>query len=61
MPPRRSPTPVLFTPEVVPFVRAIKADLDDDAPRLILADWLGERGEGERLNSSSRSCRLKRA
>src|SRR5437868_6707171 len=30
------------------FVQAIIADPDDDAPRLIYADWLDEQGESER-------------
>jgi len=30
------------------LIRACKAEPDDDAPRLILADWLDEHGEAER-------------
>jgi uncharacterized protein (TIGR02996 family) len=30
------------------LIRACKAEPDDDAPRLILADWLEEHGQGER-------------
>src|SRR5437868_14865571 len=30
------------------FIQAIIADPDDDAPRLIYADWLDEQGESER-------------
>ena len=29
----------------VGFIRAIQAELHDDAPRLIYADWLEERGD----------------
>ena len=31
--------------EKEPFVHEILANLDDDAPRLVFADWLEERGE----------------
>ena len=34
--------------ELRALIRACKAEPDDDAPRLILADWLEEHGEGER-------------
>ena len=30
------------------FIRAVIARPDDDAPRLIMADWLDEQGQGER-------------
>jgi uncharacterized protein (TIGR02996 family) len=30
------------------FVRAIAANLEDDLPRLVYADWLDEHGEPER-------------
>lgn len=30
------------------FLKAVIADPDDDAPRLIFADWLDEQGQGER-------------
>jgi uncharacterized protein (TIGR02996 family) len=36
------PTP---RPEVVAFLDSIKDDPDDDAPRLVLADWLDEHGD----------------
>jgi uncharacterized protein (TIGR02996 family) len=32
-------------PEVIAFLQAIKEQPDDDTPRLILADWLEERGD----------------
>jgi uncharacterized protein (TIGR02996 family) len=32
-------------PEVLAFLEAVKADAEDDVPRLILADWLEERGD----------------
>jgi uncharacterized protein (TIGR02996 family) len=32
-------------PEVLAFLRDIKANPEDDTPRLILADWLEERGD----------------
>jgi uncharacterized protein (TIGR02996 family) len=34
--------------ELAALIRACKAEPDDDAPRLVLADWLEECGEGER-------------
>jgi uncharacterized protein (TIGR02996 family) len=32
-------------PEVIAFLQAIKDEPDDDTPRLVLADWLEERGD----------------
>lgn len=45
------------TPEERPFVDAILADLDDDGPRLVYADWLTEQGDprGEFIHVQ---CRL---
>jgi uncharacterized protein (TIGR02996 family) len=34
-----------WRPEVLAFLRDIKANPDDDTPRLILADWLQEHGD----------------
>ncbi len=43
MPPRKStPAP---RPEVLAFLRAARETPDDDAPRLVLADWLEEHGD----------------
>src|SRR5262245_57924927 len=43
---RRSSVPVKPPrPEVLAFLQAIKENPDDDAPRLVLADWLEERGD----------------
>jgi uncharacterized protein (TIGR02996 family) len=38
--------------------RAVVADPHDDAPRLILADWLEERGQSERADFIRVQCRL---
>jgi uncharacterized protein (TIGR02996 family) len=32
-------------PEVLAFLQAIKDEPEDDTPRLVLADWLEERGD----------------
>ena len=42
------------------FIAAIKAAPDDDAPRLIFADWLDERGESERAEFIRVQCELAR-
>jgi uncharacterized protein (TIGR02996 family) len=42
--PLRSPLPLVCDAEE-PFLRAILAAPDDEAPRLIYADWLEERGD----------------
>src|SRR5215469_14182128 len=34
--------------ELLALLRAAKADPEDDAPRLVLADWLDERGDPAR-------------
>ena len=44
----RRPTPLDPTsPELAGFVAALRADPDDDATRLVLADWLDEHGHEE--------------
>jgi uncharacterized protein (TIGR02996 family) len=47
-------------PEVVAFLQAIKEQPEDDTPRLILADWLEERGDprGELLRLQVTLARL---
>jgi len=42
------------------FLQAIIADPDDDAPRLIYADWLDEQGECERAEFIRVQCALAR-
>ena len=42
------------------FIEAIRQNLDDDAPRLIYADWLEERGENERAEFIRVQCELAR-
>ena len=37
-----------MTPELSAILRACKDEPDDDAPRLVLADWLEDRGDEER-------------
>lgn len=41
-----------------PFLAAIRAAPDDDAPRLVYADWLTENGEEERGELIRVQCRL---
>jgi uncharacterized protein (TIGR02996 family) len=43
------------------FLQAILADPDDDAPRLIYADWLDEQGESQRAEFIRVQCALARA
>jgi uncharacterized protein (TIGR02996 family) len=48
-------------PELLALLAAVKAAPEDDAPRLILADWLDERGECERaefLRAQTQAARL---
>jgi uncharacterized protein (TIGR02996 family) len=46
--------------EAAPFLRAVLADPDDDAPRLIYADWLDENGDGQRAEFIRIQCQLAR-
>ncbi|VTT98929.1 Repeat-companion domain protein OS=Isosphaera pallida (strain ATCC 43644 / DSM 9630 / IS1B) GN=Isop_0537 PE=4 SV=1 [Gemmataceae bacterium] len=43
------------------FVEAIRRAPDDDTPRLVVADWLDERGEGERAELIRVQCEIARA
>lgn len=45
-------------PEVIGLLRACKETLDDDAPRLLLADWLEDHGEPDRAQFIRLQCRL---
>ncbi len=47
-------------PDATPFLAAIRAAPDDDAPRLIYADWLDEHGEPERAELIRVQCELAR-
>jgi uncharacterized protein (TIGR02996 family) len=47
-------------PDAAPFLAAIRAAPDDDAPRLIYADWLDEHGEPERAEFIRVQCELAR-
>jgi uncharacterized protein (TIGR02996 family) len=42
------------------WIKAIRADIDDDAPRLVCADWLEERGQPERAELIRVQCTLAR-
>ncbi len=44
----------------IAFIRAILANREDDAPRLIYADWMEELGEGERAEYIRLACELAR-
>lgn len=43
------------------FIQSIREDPDDDAPRLIFADWLEEHGQADRAEFIRVQCRLARA
>lgn len=45
-------------PTEADFLRAVIARPDDDAPRLILADWLDEQGQGERAEFIRVQCAI---
>lgn len=45
-------------PERASFIAAIVDDPDDDLPRLIMADWLDERGEHDRAEFVRVQCEL---
>src|SRR5262245_50340257 len=44
--------------ELARLLAAVKEDSDEDAPRLVLADWLEERGESDRAEFIRVQCRL---
>jgi|GEM_PF-2289826 len=61
--PRRSQTssvndPFPYPPGWEPFLSAIKANLEDDTPRLVFADWLQENGDEERAEFIRLQCQL---
>ncbi|HVK11360.1 MAG TPA: TIGR02996 domain-containing protein [Gemmataceae bacterium] len=47
-------------PDAAPFLAAIRAAPADDAPRLVYADWLDERGQPERAEFIRVQCELAR-
>jgi uncharacterized protein (TIGR02996 family) len=47
-------------PDAAPFLAAIRAAPDDDAPRLIYADWLDEHDQPERAEFIRVQCELAR-
>jgi uncharacterized protein (TIGR02996 family) len=49
---------VFDDPEAIAFIRAIKVNPDDDLPRLVFADYLDERGLGERAEFIRVQCRI---
>ncbi len=55
-----SSPPAAPRPEVLAFLRDIKANPDDDTPRLVLADWLEEHGDprGEFVRVQCQLARL---
>lgn len=48
----------MATPHDAAFLQAIRENPDDDAPRLIYADWLEERGQADRAEFIRIQCRL---
>src|SRR5262245_33050941 len=57
---RKSKPGLISRPEVIAFLRDIKDNPDDDTPRLILADWLEDRGDprGRFLRLQAEEARL---
>lgn len=47
-----------YPPGWEPFLAAIKADMDDDTPRLVFADWLQENGDEDRAEFIRLQCRI---
>ena len=45
-------------PELLALLRAVKEDPEDDAPRLVFADWLEEHGEPDRADLIRLQCEL---
>jgi uncharacterized protein (TIGR02996 family) len=45
MPPRKSKSAPALQPEMLSLLKAVKDAPDEDAPRLVLADWLEEHGD----------------
>src|SRR5947209_12547364 len=54
----REGRPMSPPPSHEPFLRAICESPDDDAPRLVFADWLDENGDAERAEFIRRHIRL---
>ncbi len=50
-----------YPPGWEPFLDAIRADVDDDTPRLVFADWLQENGDEERAELIRLQCASERA
>src|SRR5688572_17915635 len=46
--------------DAAPFLAAIRAAPDDDAPRLVYADWLDEHGDSARAEFIRVQCELAR-
>src|SRR4051812_2844446 len=47
-------------PNARPFLEAVRDSPDDDAPRLVFADWLEEQGESARAEFLRVQCELAR-
>jgi uncharacterized protein (TIGR02996 family) len=54
--PKAKPDP--YPPGWEPFLAAIRAEVFDDTPRLVFADWLDENGDPERAELIRAQCRL---
>src|SRR5215212_7800179 len=59
--PRAPTTAAPYPPGWEPFLAAINANLDDDTPRLVFADWLQENGDEPRAEFIRIQCELWRA
>ena len=54
--PRAPTTTAPYPPGWEPFLAAISANLDDDTPRLVFADWLQENGDEPRAEFIRIQC-----
>lgn len=57
---RQKPKLEPYPPGWEPFLAAINANLDDDTPRLVFADWLQENGDETRAEFIRIQCELHR-
>jgi uncharacterized protein (TIGR02996 family) len=56
--PKSSKPEAPYPPGWEPFLAAINANLDDDTPRLVFADWLQENGDEARAEFTRVQCEL---
>src|SRR5262249_38724614 len=54
----RRATPLAPSPELLALLDGARVNPEEDAPRLVLADWLGENGQPQRAEFIRVQCRL---